>query len=595
MRSINHSTINKRQKGLSYLKLADLNFKYFKNYILAKEYYDSTITTLPKIYPGYDLILKKNLNLKYLTDRYEIVALQDSLQKIAKLPEEFRASRIQTLADNALNPPIQKSELTKKPNSQSLFNATTPQTQNSFYFSNPTAISIGFSDFKRKWGERKLENNWRQALRTSAQENAQDIANVTTSFPANLDDTAGVNQTNELVAEYTRSLPLTEQLMASSDQKIIDAYYEIASFYLQELNDANEASEIYQLLLKRYPQNNHLASIYYSLYLIKRDTDPTQSSEYRALILNDFPNSVFAKTILDPSFSLRQSTLEAAVNARYNEIFDQYEKKNFKAVVKQVDETMASNQSTTLSPQLAYLKAIGIGRTSNVDSLLLEFDNIIQRFPDDQIVTPLVRSHITYIKSNLAKFQSRKIALLDVDPQETPFQDPIMPVSNLAALTRSQPFKIQDQPQAISVIVQKNPDPVAVPVPAKGNSGVKTDGTFSTAAGPLYYFVIHVSDATLTLNSSRFGIGQFNRGNYTGSNLRHQLKEFDNDQLIYVGNFSNFEDAKSYANAITPQLKQIMKVPVNIYSNFIISKENFDKLISKDLLIEYMEFYKNNY
>jgi len=595
LRSINHSTINKRQKGLSYLKLADLNFKYFKNYILAKEYYDSTITTLPKIYPGYDLILKKNLNLKYLTDRYEIVALQDSLQKIAKLPEEFRASRIQTLADNALNPPIQKSELTKKPNSQSLFNATTPQTQNSFYFSNPTAISIGFSDFKRKWGERKLENNWRQALRTSAQENAQDIANVTTSFPANLDDTAGVNQTNELVAEYTRSLPLTEQLMASSDQKIIDAYYEIASFYLQELNDANEASEIYQLLLKRYPQNNHLASIYYSLYLIKRDTDPTQSSEYRALILNDFPNSVFAKTILDPSFSLRQSTLEAAVNARYNEIFDQYEKKNFKAVVKQVDETMASNQSTTLSPQLAYLKAIGIGRTSNVDSLLLEFDNIIQRFPDDQIVTPLVRSHITYIKSNLAKFQSRKIALLDVDPQETPFQDPIMPVSNLAALTRSQPFKIQDQPQAISVIVQKNPDPVAVPVPAKGNSGVKTDGTFSTAAGPLYYFVIHVSDATLTLNSSRFGIGQFNRGNYTGSNLRHQLKEFDNDQLIYVGNFSNFEDAKSYANAITPQLKQIMKVPVNIYSNFIISKENFDKLISKDLLIEYMEFYKNNY
>ena len=593
--SINQSTNNKRQKGLSYLKLADLNFKYFKNYLLAKEYYDSTITTLPKNYPGYDLILKKSLNLKYLTDRYEIIALQDSLQTIAKLPEALRSSRIQKLVNNTLNPPIQKNELAKKPNSQSTFNASNTQLQNSFYFSNPTAISIGFSDFKRKWGERKLENNWRQAMRTSALETSQDIATATSSLPVNLNDTAGLNLSNELVAEYTRELPLTEQLMASSDQKIIDAYYEIASFYLQELNDASEATEIYQILLKRYPQNNHLASIYYSLYLMSQNTDPTQSYKYKNLILKDFPNSVFAKTILDPSYSLKQSALEEGINDKYNEIFDQYEKKNFNTVVKQVDETMASNQSNTLSPQLAYLKAIGIGRTSNVDSLLLEFDNITERFPEDKLVTPIVRSHITYIKANLEKYKSRKIALLDVDPKEIPFQDPATTANNLPALTPSQPLKIQDQPQAISLIVQKKPDPTALPDSAKANSGIKTDGTFSTAAGPLYYFVIHVSDASLTLNSSRFGIGQFNRGNYSGNNLRHQLKEFDNDQLIYVGNFSNFEDAKSYANAITPQLKQIMKVPVNIYSNFIISKENFDKLISKDLLDKYMEFYKNNY
>ena len=131
--------------------------------------------------------------------------------------------------------------------------------------------------------------------------------------------------------------------------------------------------------------------------------------------------------------------------------------------------------------------------------------------------------------------------------------------------------------------------------PVAAKPVIKKDNVFNTAASTTWYYVIDVSDASLTLSSSRFGIGQFNRGNYPDDNLRHQLTEFDDDQLIYVGNFSNFEDVKNYAAGITPQLKQIMKVPETIYTPFIISKENFDKLKSRALVIQYLEFYKNNY
>ncbi|RYE37861.1 MAG: hypothetical protein EOP48_28000, partial [Sphingobacteriales bacterium] len=88
---------NQHQKGLSYLRLAELNFKHFRDYLTAKEYYDSTITILPKNSPEYNLILKKTLNLQYLTDRYELIALQDSLQEIARLPEELRMAKINSL------------------------------------------------------------------------------------------------------------------------------------------------------------------------------------------------------------------------------------------------------------------------------------------------------------------------------------------------------------------------------------------------------------------------------------------------------------------------------------------------------------------
>jgi tetratricopeptide (TPR) repeat protein len=585
--SIQKSTTNQYQKGLSYLRVADLNFKQFKDYLKAKSYYDSTVNTLPKSYPGYDLILKKNQNLRYLTNRFETIALEDTLQYISRQPEAIRASLIDALTNPVTEIPAQTIN-----NTPSSFNfpgnyGTNPtnktQPQNSFYFSNPAAISIGFNDFKKRWGSRKLENNWRQSIRSSAQETTQDIVNNASSTPVNPDEAVSVIKDKAtLVKQYTDALPVTPNLLAQSNQKIVDAYYDIASFYLQELEDTKEAEEIYLILLKRFPQNNHLAAVYYSMFLINKGSNEARSNEYKNKVLTDFPASLYAKTILSPSFSTKQSELETAVNKKYNEIFDQYEKKAFSNVIKQVNENTSIGQNL-LSPQFAYLKAIAIGRTSHVNNLIISLETIITQFPDDKLITPLVKEHLTYITAHIEDFKKRKIALIDFDPNEPPF---IEKANTVPVIVKT----IQNQSGQITAPNNVPDLSKATPAPA-----VKVDGPFSTAKSAIYYYVVDVADASLRLSSSRFGIGQFNRGNYSGSGLKHQLKEFDNDQLIYVGNFSNFEDAKSYSNGITPQLKQIMKVPVNVYTNFIISKENFDKLTSKSLLNKYIEFYKNNY
>ncbi|RZK72024.1 MAG: gliding motility protein, partial [Pedobacter sp.] len=244
-RSVQVSSNNAFQKGLSYLRIADLNFKSLKNYLKAKSYYDSAVTTLPKNYPGYNLVLKKSNNLQYLTDRYETITLQDTLQYIAKLPENERLPTIQTY----LNPVIDKSTIVNAQevnyNYQPLSNQGTTQ-QSSFYFSNTSAISLGFSDFKKKWGNRRLETNWRQSIRSSSQATNQDVASVV-SVPTTAGDTAVATIVNKdaLAQQYFNSLPITASLTTISNQKIINAYYEIASFYLQELNDAREAEQVY--------------------------------------------------------------------------------------------------------------------------------------------------------------------------------------------------------------------------------------------------------------------------------------------------------------------------------------------------------------
>jgi len=606
--SVRNSTVNAYQKGLSYLKIADLNFKYFKNYLKAKAYYDSTVNTLPKNYPGYELILKKSLNLQYLTDRYETIALQDSLQAIAKLPETARNAKIEALASPVVQTQSQAQTNTGFAGQPSYTAGNNPrlQAQSSFYFSNPTAVSLGFSDFKKRWGNRKLENNWRQSIRSSAQETNQELANNINGLPAGPDQVAAAPKDKDaLIKQYTESLPLSPELMNSSNQKIIDAYYEIASFYLQELNDQKEADLVYQTLLRRFPSNSHLAATWYSLFLIHKETDPEKSNTYKNNLLTAFPNSPYAKILLDPAFSLKQSELEANANKKYNDVFEQYTKKDFSGVIQQVNETTAQGNANYLAPQFFYLKAIAIGRTSPVDSLLRAFNSIVTQFPDDQLVRPLVQEHIAYINAHMEDFRKRTIALPDFDPNEPPF-------NNISSPKISNPIPVVAQTNTPKVIVVNKtatlPQKIAEEKPLQPNTVEKTAeipkpavpekksfAPFTDAKSTTYYYVIHVADAALTLSSSRFGIGQFNRGNYAEENLKHQLKEFDNDQLIYVGNFTNFEDAKTYASGITPQLKQIMKVPVSIYTNFIISKENFDLIKNRTLLNTYMEFYKNNY
>jgi hypothetical protein len=119
---------------------------------------------------------------------------------------------------------------------------------------------------------------------------------------------------------------------------------------------------------------------------------------------------------------------------------------------------------------------------------------------------------------------------------------------------------------------------------------------FSLRDSSNYYFAINVISGTTNLASSRFGIGQFNRTRFANITIKHDLKPVGaDDQLIFVGRFYSLEDAKKYARDIIPLLPEIMKVPRDKYSFFIITKENLDKLADPKTLDSYIDYYQKYY
>ncbi|MEE1945997.1 gliding motility protein [Pedobacter sp. KR3-3] len=603
--SAQKSIRNNYQKGLAYLKLADLNFKNLGNYVNAKLYYDSALSVLPKNYPNYESILKKGQNLEYLTERYQLISEQDTLQALARMPQEAREKKLNEMFEAKK----ETANAVAQTDNMGSFQPGLPTRQQSggtFYFNNANTISKGFSDFRRRWGNRILEDNWRQSVKSSQQVTQQNQLAAIGNNTAPTDSTQKTQAQDKTarIKEYTALLPLTPEQLRKSDQQIIDAYFEIAGFYQQVIEDQAEAIKVYEQLLARYPQNNHRDAIYYSLYLAYANTDKAKSENYRNKVLSEFPNSVYAKTILDPNFSAKQNALDAEVNKSYNLVFASYEQKDFPKVITGVDETSQHFPGNSLQSQYDYLKSIAIGRTQNVDSLLNAFNGIIAKYPNDLLITPLVKDHIAYINAHLAAFKARKIALIDFDPTEPRFiaqqETVVAPQQAVNEPAKNNPVTPPAEKPAVAppVVQPKSADLPPVKAEPENKPAVTppvVDNLFSKAESKIYYYVIDVADMTVSVSSSRFGVGQFNRANYVGDGLKHQLLELEEDQLIYVGNFESLEDVQDYAKGITPLLPRIMKVPTSTYKGFYISKENFDKIKNRDTLNRYLEFFKNNY
>jgi len=616
--SVRYSRKNENQKGLSYLRLADIFFKDKADYVSAKKYYDSTLLNFAPGYPGYTIIQKKAANLQLLADRFGVITREELLQSLARLDENTRNTRV----DSLVNAEVLRRQTQASVDNDARINSPGegPATSaaSSFYFYNSNAVSQGYNDFKRKWGNRKLEDNWRRSNRGGGDISGNSAQSIDPDAPA---DQAN-NKTTPTAADFRKqlvqNLPMSPELMARSNTKIYNAYFDIANFYRDVLGDRKEALATYELLLSRFPDNNDKPAIYYNLYRLYSDEAMSaKADEYKNLLLKTYPESAFAHIILDPDYSKKINDADAEITALYNSVFDAFDHKEYSKAVVLANDIQKQLPGNKWASQLEYLRVISAGHLEKFDPFRIELQQLVTRFPNDRLIVPLVKKHIAYIDSNKQALIQRPFVLTDKDPNEAPFVQP-MSDEQLAAIkynnllsdqqavavklakaykdsvTRAQ-AKIEAAKQAAKDKAAGISNPSKAPTPAEQPARV-VPSLFSMRDSTNYYFVINVGTATVDLASSRFGVGQFNRANFPNGSIKHQLTAVgDDNQLIFVGRFFSLADVKDYARAIIPLLSDIMKVPKGQYSFFIITQENLNKLNSKMMLDNYIEYYQNNY
>ena len=391
--SVYFSVSNDNQKALSYLALADIYFDK-RVYLPAGEYYDSTMSVLDKKYPDYDQISKKANNLKGLTDNLKLINYEDSVQKVAGMDSVKRNAYIEAIIAKLIAD--EKAALNQgyvggyDQFNRGEYNPT--ENKGKWYFYNPQAISVGKSEFLKIWGKRKLEDHWRRKNKQIISENLED--EETTEV-----DSGRVTD-NKKVEFYLQDLPLTDSLIALSNEKIAKAYFDAGVVYERKMEDYPEAVKSYKTLNKRFPKNELIVESYFNLYLLnfKHTKNKTEAEKYRNKILNEFPYSKYAKILSDPNYLTKLKDNKRKIDNLYAEAYNAYKSKNYSTAISKAEEAYKVSDENHLSAKFMFLKGMSKGNMGNLTDMKSILDELVKKYPKDEI-TPNAQAVLDLIAS----------------------------------------------------------------------------------------------------------------------------------------------------------------------------------------------------
>lgn len=377
-KSVESSVSNNKQKALSYLRLGELYYAKPK-YVPAQGYYDSCVSFLPQEYKDYDNIYARSKALKKLVDNIVIVQVEDSLQKMA-IDKDFRDKSIAKLIENELLEEQKKAE-----QEAALLNSggivednnigMNANSNGKWYFYNPTILSFGRNDFQKNWGNRKLEDNWRrinkQANASFEEEVAYDSSDSSTT------DSIVVNEKTS-PEYYLQFLPLDDKKMSVSHNKIIEALYAQGNIYREDFADYNHSIEAFETLLTRYDTCRYVLPSWYNLYRISLIiNDDGMKEKYKSLIIENYPESEYARIIQDPTYNKTTRETRKRVDNYYSIIFDLYKDKKYDLVLTRVEKAKSIFADNHLQDKFDFIAALSIGHISPVDSFKVALETVI--------------------------------------------------------------------------------------------------------------------------------------------------------------------------------------------------------------------------
>jgi hypothetical protein len=341
-KSVASSTSNQNQKTKSFLKLGTLHYQQ-KNYIKAQQYYDSTMSVLDNKHPDFEAIAYRSESLTELVTNLNKAQGQDSLLKLCELSPNELEKKIYELIE-AEEKRIAEEEEKKKNALADVPVPTGGSGTGKFWPYDPNLRAIGYNDFKKVWGDRKNEDDWRRSDKTNELGEEGGATSTATINP-------------KLTPEfYLKDLPcndLEKKLQASED--IVQGWYGAAQVYKNKLSDDAEAIEAFKNCEKYLPHEKSVAALYQLYLLFQSKGNTAQADSYKNKLLQDFGDSEYAKLIKNPNLFQNITDDAKKEEKEYEIIYNSYKKGFYGDVIARCNEKISDTQNPYICKYL-YLK-----------------------------------------------------------------------------------------------------------------------------------------------------------------------------------------------------------------------------------------------
>lgn len=626
-KSVDNSTVNDDQKALSYLQLAELDYEE-ELYVNAKFYYDSTLTFLAKNDARYNALDERNKMLGSLVEQLNIIAYEDSVQKLAAMSEAERKKIINlTVAKKEAEEEAKKTEAENAKQQQQLqqFMMNAPQQQNqtqsgtasNWYFYNTAARATGYNDFVRKWGRRKLEENWRRKNKSSgiSQEESETNSNaMATDTSKGIDNIEAAEKVpGTLEEQLEAAIPLTKEKLEKSNGRLADAYYNAGTIYKDGLEAYAKAQNMFETLNKKLTPHKLLLESYYQLYLLGQLTkNKTMAEEYKAKILAEFPESVIAKILRDPNFINATKQKEQEVNSYYELAYNDYSANQLDSAWYKCKMSDAVFKPNPLSAKFELLLALVLAKQNKLEDYVQLLQKLSNKSTDAEVKKVAGDLLALLNKSTLPQIDFSKDttkrdslnAIYKPQPDKTDLNKQLNEVKEQAKKSGAD-VKVDTTtvPTATKIDNDKTTEAATTkPDTVKPSTPVVTEDTTSIyvrSDAAVHYFILFTNNPEVTsasITSAVAKINAFNANVYEKSRLQtKQVKVDSKTTIINVRQFPSGAEAMSYFNSIKTQAQLFDDFKAGQYSIACISTSNFSTLLTERNMEDYLKFFKRVY
>ena len=410
-KSLKTDESSSEQKYLNYKKLAEIYYNDFRKYEISKLYYDSTLENTNRENKEY-----KNLNdirqiLSELVENLNKIQENDSLIQLSLLNKD----EINNIINNYINQLEKEKEQKEKSIENFTFNENKQEiigenlTNSTWYFYNDIVVSRGRDEFKRIWGNRKLTDNWRISRKIKLLEieetNIKNIEN-SRSVSSNIEDNNEINRENLL-----KKIPFDENEKNNLKKEIEISYFKVGKIYIQQLNELQLGKKYFDKLLNEFDKSEYIPEVLYLLYLTIKESKPKTAEVYKEKLLNNFPNNLLTKLIINPNYEQDQFAENTFLINEYNNLFKIYENKNYNYVIKKSNSIINNYSKNSLHEKFILLKTLASGEIHGNFIFQLNIKKMLSNITNKDIIQfgkELLKSsekvNSNYIFSGIPKF-----------------------------------------------------------------------------------------------------------------------------------------------------------------------------------------------
>ena len=431
---------------------------------------------------------------------------------------------------------------------------------NSWYFYNQASLKNGKTEFQRKWGTRKQEDDWRRKDKTSVfladdsnDENKESVDNENISIIDNSVDNFVNNFVNNEVTTtdnkdpqyYLSQLPFSQEEQANANSLIEDGLYNMGIIFCRDLENFNVSIKTLKDIETRYPESGYMLDIYYEIYLMyMRMGNTAYADVYKNKILSSFEESAYATALRDPDYIDNLRQMSARQEELYAETYKHYLDGNTASVHDNYKFVKENWPLCKLMPKFMFLEALSFVPEHNVNSFKETLEQLTAAYGESD-VAPLAGLMI----KGLAEGRNMEGG------------------STVRGMVWETKLAI---------------DGSAV------NDSVKEDFIESRDIPHLLLYV-YKSDS-INANDLLFDIARYNFSNYIVKDFDLDIIKFPEISMVLVKGFVNFDELSKYRTTQTSA--KAFTMPAGV-TPIMISEENFRILLNGRSFSDYFIFMEN--